>query len=668
MLAQLTGDAGAGSVLRSDALDAAYATSAYVHQHFFSQVRSHPWTFAMGNIEENVEALAQGARPTEEVAGKIWELCRLQCNRQELVDAISMFKECRWTTAIAEQLHGFGASIHKLHRHYGEGTLTARTGCAYLRPLIAEAPMQVIEQKAKRKLIILSKRQPEKQGGRQAFIGAFVQAGKQVVAPDRGMQSHESTGLFAEGARQWASLGLAAKRSYADTSKSDVLCKRMRFQDDKAHVLSSLHLAKVRSLEASLADGLVSRISACRLLDHQRQRLQILWETMSDITALRKKALEGVDKPPKCLILDMARVQHVLADHERPALTNWCRRIAMLREVFVGAALAFVRPESTRWFAFMYACQSPIDVVLLPLVVDQPVLPHDPFLRPLVQDEHIPFQFSFAVPRLAFVSAREMTVAATEYIHVLPHLSFGPTGMTLHSNAALVLWTDFLKGMKEPPPPSTKSAQTCDDAASSSSAPGWVHAALHKGQSPHDLLDHERHTVASHDLADHDGPSHFEGDVIHQVMEALAKKRTEAASRVDHFGDMLHFEVCVRGCKDTVHHGVPVDSVRGQACSVDFKDWCKACGFQLSFSCGFKTCGEIAATRLTQEWCRRMEFIYSFWLSHQDVTLDDFAGLCGSRIPRDPAFEEFLTAHATPSIKERAKVLSEIGPSRLPPH
>ena len=137
----------------------------------------------MGSIDENLDALAQGARTNEEVARKIWELCRLQCNKPELVDAISMLRECRWTTAVAEQLHGFGASIHKLHRDYGPETLTARVGCAYLRPLVAADPLQVTEQKAKRKLTLLGKKQPEKAGGYQAFIGEFVSAGKQVVAP-----------------------------------------------------------------------------------------------------------------------------------------------------------------------------------------------------------------------------------------------------------------------------------------------------------------------------------------------------------------------------------------------------------------------------------------------------------------------------------------------------
>ena len=65
-----------------------------------------------------------------------------------------MMKECRWSTAVAEQLHAHGAVLHKLHREYGEETLCARTGCSYLRHLTSDDPLQKQEQKAKHKLLM----------------------------------------------------------------------------------------------------------------------------------------------------------------------------------------------------------------------------------------------------------------------------------------------------------------------------------------------------------------------------------------------------------------------------------------------------------------------------------------------------------------------------------
>ena len=448
-----------GSDLRSDCLDSAHVACAYVDQNFFAEVRCLPWTLAMGNIEENVEVLAQSGRPADEVAGKIWELCRLQCNRKELVEAISMFRECRWSTAVAEQLHGFGASIHKLHRDYGEETLMARTGCAYLRPLVASDPIVVLEQKAKTKLTILSRKQPEKQGGRQAFIGEFVHEGKMVVAHGRVMQEHESTGLFSEGAKQWDKLGPGVKRAYADKSKSDVAVKRARLEDDKCHVTSSLNIAKKRDVEQTLANGLVSRISACRFGEQQRHTLNVLWQTLADISVLRKAALTGVDKPPTSLIMDMSQVQLQQPMAQSTPVTMLLRRIAVHRDLFVCSALACVSPTATRWFAFMYATQNPVDVVLLPLAQDPPSRQCGRSSVSMDAADHVPFQFAFSVPSLSFVSGRAIDVAADEYVHVLPQLMYGVLGMTLHSNADLIVWTDFLEGMKEPPNPETQKKQ-----------------------------------------------------------------------------------------------------------------------------------------------------------------------------------------------------------------
>ena len=84
-------EAQAGSDLRSKCLDAAHVACAYEYQNFFTEVRSLPWTFAIGNIDDNVEDLAQSGQLTDEVAVKLWEFCQLQCNKKELVEAISMF-------------------------------------------------------------------------------------------------------------------------------------------------------------------------------------------------------------------------------------------------------------------------------------------------------------------------------------------------------------------------------------------------------------------------------------------------------------------------------------------------------------------------------------------------------------------------------------------------
>ena len=53
--------------------------------------------------------------------------------------------------------------------------------------------------------------------------------------------------------------------------------------------------------------------------------------------------------------------------------------------------------------------------------------------------------------------------------------------------------------------------------------------------------------------------------------------------------------------------------------------------------------------------------------TERNIALADFAGFCASRAPRDLQFEEFLSIHTTPYIRERAHVISQICPTRVPP-
>ena len=164
-----------------------------------------------------------------------------------------------------------------------------------------------------------------------------------------------------------------------------------------------------------------------------------------------------------------------------------------------------------------------------------------------------------------------------------------------------------------------------------------------------------------------DVPTSLDADLVQKVMEALANKRAQQADATAEADKHLHFEICVRGCRDMIHHGVPVDAVRGQSRSVDIKDWCKSCGFQLSFTCQYRILGEVAATKLAQEWCRRKEWIYKYWENHKDITFDAFATVVCSQIPEDPYFEQFMRENSTAHIEERRNAIRFIFPIRLPP-
>ena len=90
-------------------------------------MRSLPWSLAVGDVEANLAAFEETTHElSDPVARKIRQLLVMKYNRAELIEAVSMLKDCRWSTAFAEQLHAHAAVLHKLHREYGAETLCSR--------------------------------------------------------------------------------------------------------------------------------------------------------------------------------------------------------------------------------------------------------------------------------------------------------------------------------------------------------------------------------------------------------------------------------------------------------------------------------------------------------------------------------------------------------------
>ena len=90
-----------------------------------------------------------------------------------------------------------------MHREYGEETIAVRTGCVILCLLFAADPMQAVELQARRRLTILGQKQPEKQGGRQAFLADFIAQGTSVLSSDAKMDPGHAQALMQAGAKEW---------------------------------------------------------------------------------------------------------------------------------------------------------------------------------------------------------------------------------------------------------------------------------------------------------------------------------------------------------------------------------------------------------------------------------------------------------------------------------
>ena len=80
--------------------------------------------------------MASETVPEESLAAKIYILVRAGHRTvQQLLVAVGMIRHVKGTTLTAEQLHGQGPALHRLHKRYGASLLIARILLSILRPL-----------------------------------------------------------------------------------------------------------------------------------------------------------------------------------------------------------------------------------------------------------------------------------------------------------------------------------------------------------------------------------------------------------------------------------------------------------------------------------------------------------------------------------------------------
>ena len=616
-------------------------------------MRSLPWSLAIGDVGSNLDDLEQSEDEVHHpVVKKIKQLLKLKYNRAELQEAVLLLRECRCSTAFAEQLHAHASVLHKLHREYGEETLCARSMVSFLKLLTSVDPIAHAEEKARKTLTLLFRKKPERASARSQFVGGFSHEAKVLTASSRTMSEHETRSSFVEGGKAWASLGHAQKRAYEASSGSLVRAKRARLESDKLKVKSDLSLVLERAAKEKEQDGVQSRVSACRLSEVWRQRLQQLWETLTDIPARRRRAMTPLGPPTAQLLHDMGTVQLPHADGEDAAPAQWCKQLCKHRSLFSQTILEVASGAQSKYFYFLYASQSPQDICLAPLEVTQTHLEASSGSSGGAFDMLVVHCPSFTFSLGPYISGRKLALADSEYLYVIPFArwSMGSPFLTAGLRDS-VYYVDYLKGVPDPPPAKdagSSSGRSKDQDALLKAHP-WLKAAMGKKRKPiQEESEEEDITPEEEGMA---------ADIVEGVMARLAVKHPEIAEL--HAQAPCDFHVVWR--RDYDNRGGSnheADSVRG-VCLTSGQEFCRAHGFNQSATFGFATGGgEVGAHRLAQEWCRRMQHLLDAFQEASAEQLD-WAGVCTS-YPVDDTFEAWVSSCGIPHVQARAEQIANL--------
>ena len=647
-----------GRAIRSACLDCAHTSCSYTHRNFLSHVRSLPWSLAIGDIAANLEALANSdVAHDDPVVKKIQTLLQMNFSRPQLIEAVGMFRDCRWSTAFAEQLHAHAACIHRLHPEYSTETLCSRTMLSFLKLLLGNDPVDQHEKTAKRKLTLLGRKQPEKAGGRANFVGAFVHSTKELTASNRSMTQAETQAAWSAGAERWSALTPAQKRSFDASSSASSHAKRVCIEADKAKVVSDLALVRERHAQELREAGLPSRASSCRLSEAQRARLQVLFDRFSNVDKMRRISMQELDVPPRHLVEAMASVNippsAVLAHQPE----DWCKQMCKHREHLANTLLCASTLSQKRFFYFCYATQNPQEIVLAPLEAMEDLKPASSGSACGAKDvPALVHCASFSLTLGHYISGRALKLKDEEWMYVVPNAGFHRNSGLVEANSDdAVFYQDFLKGLPEP---------TADPQAGSGGARNSAQQELLKAHPWLQKALSKKHTKKP-EGEDEDEDSDEEDkkmpdDMVEKVMQRLHAHRQEMAGL--HDGPGRDFEVYMRR-EYALRGGAGVagaDSATGEA-RASAQDFCRQHNMRMSSTYSFSLCGgQQAATRLAQEWCRKMQHFYTAFVEQEHARLD-WTAVAGA-FPSDPEFEEFVRSAPNDAVRQRAAALATLIP------
>ena len=593
---------------------------AYIEKHFLSIVRSRPFSLALGCIHRNLDELAATDQvPLEETIAQIWQLMRLEANRVELADAITELRQIRWSTALAEQLHGTAARLHKLHPDAGVESLLSRTMVRFLQHLVARDEFEKFAEKQSVKLQRLEKRHPEKAGAHQQLIGKVVKAAQRQSGLDVKMSAASANACMRIASKQFGSLSSSVRRKMAEVARCNAQQKRQAIEDDKAHIQESLRIRRDRESQAFGCEGKMSALSSCRLSQAERETLQNDWDNARprDASELRRAALRPPESPAPLVLEALASVQ-VQREHTlRPDIPAWCRTVATLRDRFRTCALIFDNGSRQNYFAFVYAEQNPIDIALAPLqsvgVVGKEVWRMSPNQAKEYMDSYCDFEFSSAVGQYAW--GRDLLLGPGEVVSVLPSLFYANAtrrrshGVPVPLSAYVADVPAFEKEKKE----GAKQHIVAKDRLVEHP---WLQRYLSDQRKPPDQGADAPVPAASSASEFND----LDADELARVTSLMIATMTAAIGDDDGGNGDFH---CVLSAgnfaKDRGICGLVHDSVRAKAASPEVVQWCKSCGLGMSFSCDIVTMGNELANLIAAEWCTKMTHFYNFYVEHHDT-------------------------------------------------
>ena len=609
-----------GNELKHLTVQAAQVSIAYLDRFIFQELRSPPWTLAAGDIRENLTKLAVAGLQENAVLEKIRCLLVMKWPLDELERFVKLLHEVRWSTLPVEQMHGSLAVTKKYHPMYGVESLSLRSFCHMVLPMMKPAKQDHIIYRCESRLAACARRRPEFINGFNILVRNTIASAHDIVeSPADGFQAVQH--FVARAATVWSSMSSSSKATYSDMAASS---RRESRAGIRAEIQRIRKLRQDRLDKLSAEDRPKGLVADIRFDEAAMEKMQRLFSSsnsgfsVQEVARLREQARRGPDSPDENVRLLLLQEDH----YKRPwldfAKQAWLSDCCRLRDAMVGVAVRFSLQEHDPWYLFQYASQNPLQASFLELhkmepytVVEQDDLRLGIVVAPLWNlqefsvNDYMCVKHEFELP----------DVHPSDCV-VITDLVLTGEGCYSSKNSIMAMDAFYMQFGSSSATDRKKERPAADkdlDLKLAEQYPWLKQHIAHKAGMGDGAGGSSKSRVPKEPLAP------LDEDMLRGVDEATELMRAEwQRSHGPVEKALTHFRVEHRGGKWTAQHrGVPVDSCRGRPSSKPGHDFIRKWRLQGVFTNSFALYGQANAELLSLSWCHKMAYFTSLWLHEE---------------------------------------------------
>jgi hypothetical protein len=372
------------------------------------------------------------------------------------------------------------------------------------------------------------------------------------------------------------------------------------------------------------ANGAPLLLSSCKLAQPSLDAIEAGMHSASfrvvDVEARRAKIVGSPPVPGEAYFASLAEmpIGANSEDHDWPA---WVSTIARCRAEFRHCCFRCGLGNDARFYKFMFAMQSPLEVVFCTLTEVELFLRCDVLnietCDAAFLETSVKFTTSFKMD--SFLTAAELVGEPTSQIYVLDGLAYDG-GMFLSSRLCFEPLDDVIGRL--PPAAARPSRQAAQPPTKEwhddiKVVKPWLKNTMRVDRSSPVFFDdsHLKDKLLEHSLAD------LDDDEMDELFSEFLEARADAVHGPPAATD---FEVVVMGGAWTIAHlGRACDAWKGKAIALggDAAKWATKYGFNTAARFNIDLYGDHGAKLLAKTWCSKCQHFWDIWKHQHD---DDY--------------------------------------------